>query len=163
MPTCRHLHLLVWSPLWSDLTEAKLKMNAWMHRCGWFLSGITFYKNNSWFHLSDFLGKLLPAHIRTVKSKRKRHPVTILTYYRAGFEWIHVFGFNMVHWPAYGVHDVGDPALRTICVWTNARLNWKVLMYGGVEFCQVLFTGNREGQVLEGFHGSRDLSQIQKD
>lgn len=35
-------------------------------------------------------------------------------------------------------------------------------MYGGVELGQVLFTGNREGQVLEGFHCSGDLSHIQR-
>lgn len=67
---------------------------------------------------------------------------------------------NLLHWPAYGVHDVGDPALRAVCVGTDAGLHRQVLVDGGVQLRQVFFPGNGEGQVLEGFYRGGDLSHI---
>lgn len=102
-------------------------------------------------HLSRFFSRrLLPDSLIWMTSA--------LSYtYTHIFSWTHQRFPPTQHWPAYGVHDVGDPALRAVGVRTHARLDWKILMDGGVELGQVLFTGNRKGQVLEGFHCVRDL------
>lgn len=68
---------------------------------------------------------------------------------------------KMADWPAYRLHDVGDPSLRVVGVGTGACFDGKVLMYGRVEFGQIFFTGNGEGQILECFHCCRDLWHIQ--
>lgn len=44
------------------------------------------------------------------------------------------FSENMADWPAYGVHNVGDPSLWNVGVRTGARFDRKILMYRRVEF-----------------------------
>lgn len=58
---------------------------------------------------------------------------------RVGKIWL-----DEVHWPANGVHDVGDPALRAVGVGTDPGLHRQVLVDGGVQLCQVFFPGNGE-------------------
>lgn len=74
---------------------------------------------------------------------------------------LYLFSENMADWPAYGIHDVGDPSLWVVGVRTGACFDRKILMYGRVEFCQIFFTGNWEGQILKCFHCCRDLWHIQ--
>lgn len=51
--------------------------------------------------------------------------------------------------PSYGLHDVGDPALGDIAIRADAGFNRGTLVDGGMEFGQILFTRNRQGQVLK--------------
>lgn len=59
--------------------------------------------------------------------------------------------------PSYGFHDVGDPALGGIAFCADTSFNKSTLVDGGMEFGQILFTRNRQREVLKGLHGCWNL------